>query len=118
MISTIRKGINPILNQCGYPDLMIKIGIDYGENLVIRYGGDPKQSIVDVIGNSMNIGAKIQGRVKSNQILIGNDVYQKIPSEVQKRFRERIWENHEWRYTSIETGDIYKIYSYQEYDFS
>ena len=118
MISIIRKGINPILNQNGCPDLMVKIGIDFGENMIIRYGGNPELSIVDIIGNSMNICAKIQNMAKPNQILIGNDVYQKISSELQKEFTEKIWKNHEWRYTSMDTGEIYKVYNYQEYCFS
>lgn len=118
MISVIRKGINPILNQYGCPDLMVKVGIDFGENMVLRYGKDPEQSIVDIIGNSMNIGAKIQSMAKPNQILIGDEVYQKISPELQKEFTEKIWENHEWRYASIDTGEIYKVYNYQEYIFS
>ncbi|MBA4436124.1 MAG: adenylate/guanylate cyclase domain-containing protein, partial [Nitrosopumilaceae archaeon] len=31
MISVIQKGINPILNQYDYPDLMVKIGVDFGK---------------------------------------------------------------------------------------
>jgi hypothetical protein len=33
MISVIQKGINPILNQYDYPDLMVKIGVDFGQNI-------------------------------------------------------------------------------------
>ena len=43
MISVIQKGINPILNQYDYPDLMVKIGVDFGENIVVRYGADPEK---------------------------------------------------------------------------
>ena len=35
MITTIQKGINPILNQYDYPDLMVKIGVDFGQNIVV-----------------------------------------------------------------------------------
>ena len=118
MISIIRKGINPVLNQYGCQDLMVKIGIDFGENMVIRYGGDPEQSHVDIMGNSMNIAAKIQNMAKPNQILIGDDVYKELSSELQKGFIGMIWKNHEWRYNSLKTGEIYKVYKYHEYDFS
>ena len=44
MITVIQKGINPILNQYDYPDLMVKIGVDFGQNIVVRDGADVKQS--------------------------------------------------------------------------
>ena len=118
MISTIRKGINPVLNQYGCKDLMVKIGIDFGENMIIRYGGDPEQSSIDLMGNSMNIAAKIQNMSRPNQILIGDDVYKELSSELKKGFVKMIWENREWRYNSLKTGEIYKVYRYHEYDFS
>ena len=60
MISVIQKGINPILNQYDYPDLMVKIGVDFGQNIVVRYGANIEHSQVDLIGPSMNIASKIQ----------------------------------------------------------
>ena len=113
MISIIEKGINPILNQYDYPDLMVKIGIDFGQNIVVRYGSDETQSHVDVMGPAMNIAAKIQGMAKPNQILIGNDVYEKLHPSSQKEFREIVWKNNEWRYRSRITGEIYKVYEYK-----
>jgi class 3 adenylate cyclase len=113
MISVIQKGINPILNQYDYPDLMVKIGIDFGQNIVVRYGSDEKQSHVDLMGPAMNIAAKIQNMAKPNQILIGNDVFEKIHPESQKEFNEMIWDKSEWKYRSRITGDIYKVYEYK-----
>ncbi|QLH06738.1 adenylate/guanylate cyclase domain-containing protein [Nitrosopumilus ureiphilus] len=110
MISVIQKGINPILNQYDYPDLMVKIGIDFGQNIVVRYGSDAEHSHVDLMGPAMNIAAKIQNMAKPNQILIGSDVYQKLHPTSQKQFLEIIWKNNEWRYRSRLTGEIYKVY--------
>ncbi|KAF6247561.1 adenylate cyclase [Nitrosopumilus sp. b3] len=110
MISVIQKGINPILNQYDYPDLMVKIGIDFGQNIVVRYGADAENSHVDLMGPAMNIAAKIQGMAKPNQILIGSDVYQKLHPTTQKKFLEIIWKNNEWRFRSRVTGEIYKVY--------
>jgi len=110
MISVIQKGINPILNQYDYPDLMVKIGIDFGQNIVVRYGSDAEHSHVDLMGPAMNIAAKIQNMAKPNQILIGSDVYQKLHPTSQKQFLEIIWKNNEWRFRSRLTGDIYKVY--------
>ena len=113
MISVIHKGINPILNQYDYPDLMVKIGVDFGQNMVVRYGADVKQSHVDIIGPAMNIAAKIQSMAKPDQILIGNDVYDRINSDSQKNFSHIIWNKDEWKYRSRLTGDIYKVYEFK-----
>ena len=50
MNTVIQKGINPILNQYDYPDLMVKIGVDFGQNIVVRYGADEINSHVDLDG--------------------------------------------------------------------
>ena len=113
MISVIHKGINPILNQYDYPDLMVKIGVDYGQNIIVRYGADVKQSHVDIIGPTMNIASKIQGMAKPDQILIGSDVYERLNSDSQKNFSHVVWNKDEWKYRSRLTGEIYKIYEFK-----
>ncbi len=117
IISVIQKGINPILNQYDYPDLMVKIGVDFGKNIVVRYGADVLHSHVDLMGPAMNIAAKIQNVAKPNQILIGNDVFQRIHQNSQKEFNEIIWKDNEWKYRSRLTGEIYKVYEHKEQFF-
>ena len=114
IVSVIQKGINPILNQYDYPDLMVKVGVDFGQNIVVRYGADVKHSHVDLMGPTMNIASKIQCMAKPNQILIGNDVFQKLHPNLQKEFKQIIWKNSEWRYRSRLTGEIYKVYEHKE----
>lgn len=113
MIMVIEKGINPILNQYDYPDLRVKIGIDFGKNIVIRYGSNPEKSPVDIMGPAMNIASKIQSLAKPNQILIGYDVYSRLHPTIQNTFQEIIWKNNEWKYRSRITGEIYKVYEYR-----
>ena len=113
MVSIIQKGINPILNQYDYPDLMIKVGVDFGQNIVVRYGADIENSHVDLMGPAMNIASKIQNMAKPNQILIGNDVFQRIHPTVQKDFVPISWEKGEWRYRSRTTGEIYNVFEYK-----
>lgn len=114
MITVIQKGINPILNQYDYPDLLVKIGVDFGQNIVVRYGSDQKNSHVDLMGPAMNIAAKIQNMAKPNQILIGNDVYTRIHPSSQKNFHEIVWRNDEWKYRSRLTGQIYQVFEFKE----
>ncbi|MFQ5573866.1 MAG: adenylate/guanylate cyclase domain-containing protein [Nitrosopumilaceae archaeon] len=113
MITVIEKGINPILNQYDYPDLMVKIGVDFGNNLVVRYGSDKEKSPVDLLGPAMNIAAKIQSLARPNQILIGDDVYTRLHPSTQKTFERVIWKNSEWKYRSRVTGEIYQVYEYK-----
>jgi class 3 adenylate cyclase len=113
MIKVIEKGINPILNQYDYPDLMVKIGMDYGANLVVRYGSDKEKSPVDIMGPAMNITAKIQSLARPNQILIGDDVYTRLHPSLQKTFEPVIWKQNEWKYRSRVTGEVYQIYEYK-----
>ena len=113
MISIIQKGINPILNQYDYPDLMVKIGVDFGQNIVVRYGADVKNSHVDLMGPAMNIAAKIQNMAKPNQILIGSDVFERLHPSFQKDFKLLVWSKDEWKYRSRITGEIYNVYEFK-----
>jgi adenylate cyclase len=40
MITVIKNGINPILDQYDYPELRVKIGLDEGESVIVPYGHD------------------------------------------------------------------------------
>ena len=113
MISIIQKGINPILNQYDYPDLMVKVGVDFGQNIVVRYGADVEHSHVDLMGPAMNIAAKIQNMAKPNQILIGSDVYERLHPSFQKDFKLIVWSKYEWKYRSRTTGEIYSVYEFR-----
>ena len=112
MLAVIQKGINPILNQYDYPDLMVKIGADFGQSIVVRYGSNPDASPVDLMGPAMNIASKIQSLAKPNQILIGDDVYHRLHPSSQSSFKEIVWRNNEWKYRSRLTGKIYQVYEY------
>jgi len=49
MIKIMKKD-QPNLNQYDYPDLFVKIGVDFGTNMIIRYGSDAEKSHVDILG--------------------------------------------------------------------
>ena len=113
MISVIQKGINPILGQYDYPELMIKVGVDFGQAVVVRYGTNPEKSHIDLLGPVMNMAAKIQGIAKPDQILIGRDVYKKLHPSLQNEFSPVTWRNNEWKYRTRLTGEIYRVYKFK-----
>ena len=111
MISVIERGINPILNEYDYPELSVKIGMDFGENAIVRYGGDELNSHVDILGPGMSIAAKITNLAKPNQILVGEDVYEKLHPTIKQSFKE-VEGLGQWNYRDRETGKIYRVYAY------
>jgi len=111
MIQIMDQGVNPILNNYDYPDLLLHIGLDYGDNMIVRYGSDKEKSHVDILGPTMNIAAKIQSMAKPQQILIGHDVYEKIHPSLQKKFKKESWSKSEWKYNDKRTGNPYNVYS-------
>jgi len=112
MITVVEKGMNPILNQYDYPDLNIKIGMDFGKNIIVRYGADKEKSHVDILGPAMNIASKIQSICEPNQILIGEDVYTRLHPSIQKSFERVVWTKTKWKYHDRETGKLYPVYSH------
>ncbi len=112
MLKVIDKGINPILNQYDYPELMVKIGMDFGENIIVRYGADEKNAHVDILGPAMNIAAKIQNMAKPNHILIGEDVFTRLHPSLKKSFEKIVWSKNQWKYQDRETGKLYPVFAY------
>ena len=110
MREVVEKGINPILNEYDYPELSIKIGIDYGESVVVQYGKSKAKSHVDLLGPALSIAAKIQNLAKPNQILVGDDVFTKLHPSLKKLFTEKHWHGNEWRYHDRETGKLYPVF--------
>ena len=112
MIRVLNEAINPVLTANDYPTISAKIGIDSGENMIVRYGSDKTKSHVDILGASMNMAAKIQNMAQPNQILIGGDVYARLHPETQKAFNKKTFDDSKWKYHSKKTGELYPIYVY------
>lgn len=111
MLRVIQDGVNPVLVQYDYPELRVRIGMDYGENIVMRYGRDPQKSHVDMLGRSMNMASKIQSAARPDQILVGEHVYVRLRPPVEKKFKLVVWKDRVWSYHATDTGNIYKVYA-------
>jgi adenylate cyclase len=110
MITVVKNGINPILNQYDYPELSVKIGIDEGENVIVQYGHD-KSSPIDILGYSMSITAKITSLTNPDKITIGADVFGLLHPEIKNKFVDVKSDISDWNYTDRETGELYKLYT-------
>jgi class 3 adenylate cyclase len=109
MINVIKNGINPILTKHDYPELSVKIGIDEGENVVVQYGYD-KSSLIDILGYSMNVAAKITSLTAANKISVGNAVHKLLHPTIQSKF-ELLSVDQGWKYVDRETGELYKVFT-------
>jgi class 3 adenylate cyclase len=109
MLTVVKNGINPILNQYDYPELNVKLGMDEGENVIVQYGHD-RSSLIDILGYCMNIAAKITSLTGPNKISIGEDVYKMLHPSIRAKFKEMKLNAEEWKYTDRETGKLYKVY--------
>jgi adenylate cyclase len=111
MITVIRNGINPILNQYDYPELSIKIAIDEGENTIVQYGHH-KSSLIDILSYCMSIAAKITTITEPDRITIGEDVYNLLHPTLKTRFKRISLKDRvqDWKYTNRQTGQLYNLY--------
>jgi adenylate cyclase len=113
MINIIDRGINPILSEYDYPELHVKLGMDFGENVIVRYGSDERMSHVDILGPAVSIAAKITALAKPNQILVGEDIYEKLHPTLKNQFDRIEWIDNRWSYQNKKTGELYKVYGMQ-----
>jgi len=123
MIRAVKEGFNPILNQEGYPELSVHVGIDVGEVIVVQYGWNVQPSIVDgsrqtiakkaqhdILGYSISLASKITGIAEPNQIVIGQYVYDVLDSEQKDAFKLLSIPSDMWSYVSSKTGNLYNLY--------
>lgn len=109
MVLVVEQDITPILGEFGFPRLQIKIGIDSGENAIVEYAFNIKNSHVDIIGYPINIVSKITSIAPPNHLAIGIITYQRLDSKVEHRLRKMGLENID--YIDYQTGDAYSILS-------
>ena len=108
MIKVIKQGFNPVLNQYDYPEMGVRIGIDYGENVVVKYLPltenlnyfkeqirtisslkskiDIKKPIYDILGYTISITTKMTAYAKVDHIIVGQLIYDILSNEEQRVF--------------------------------
>jgi len=108
LIQVIKNSVDPIMKKRGLPTLRLHIGMDHGKNSVLLYGHDARKSHIDLIGLTMNLAAKMQSISGINQIVIGDNVYQKLHTAQKKNFKKVPIKR--WKYYHIEHNRSYPVY--------
>lgn len=121
MIKIMREGMNPILNEYGYQEIGVRVGVDIGENIVAQYDLvtpptiKDKQIIkkphLDILGYTISIATKMTRFAKPNQIIIGQFVYEVLDDVQKSTFKALPVSSDVWSYVTNNTGDIYSLYS-------
>ncbi|NJD54445.1 MAG: adenylate/guanylate cyclase domain-containing protein [Candidatus Methanoperedens sp.] len=103
--------INPVFISKGFPEIGFHIGIDVGKAKVTDIGAKGISCTPDILGEVMNLTAKIQALTGRNEIMIGENVYHLIHFNWQEMCSEVILPGT-WQHISKDTGEKYKIYKF------
>lgn len=107
----VENVINPVFISKGFPQIGFHVGIDVGEAKVIDIGAKGISRTQDILGEVMNLTAKIQDLTGINEIMIGENVYHLIHCNWQEMCSEvRLPET--WKHISKDTGEKYKVYKF------
>ena len=117
MLEIIREVINPAFKANGLAEITVRIGLAYGNALVVLYGKNLEKAHIDIIGSSISMAAKIASVAKPNQVLVGELIYNIFLSTFStknlKRFREVSFKSNKWNYRSHVNGRrTYRVYEY------
>ncbi len=109
MQEIIKKCINPELAAHGLPEIRIKISIDYGDVQVVVYGKSLERSHIDIVGSTISMAAKMLAFAKTGQIVVGESLYEKLPSDNQSSAKLDV-DPSRWSYVNEKSGSPYGLY--------
>lgn len=109
MKKMILFGINPILKENELPELRFRIGLDSGEAMIKILGAGSIKIHKDLIGETVNLAAKIQSLADINQILMGETTALNVHTFWRKKIK-RLDTPEIWDYKKRGTGETYPIY--------
>ena len=140
MLRIPREAINPILNQYGYPEMNLRIGIDIGENAIIQSGWDfrsnirkrrknnknnitinhnkkqqhllVKKPVYDILSYTISIAVKMTALARPNHLVIGDPMYNLLDHKQRPAFQRLDMSPDIWSYVCRNSeGNIYSLYT-------
>jgi class 3 adenylate cyclase len=91
-----------------FPEITIKMSIDYGDVQVVLYGKSIDRSHIDIVGSSISMAAKMIPLAKTWQIVIGQSMYENLDND--QNFVEANVDRTRWTYIDEKTGGGYRLY--------
>jgi class 3 adenylate cyclase len=120
ILEIIKEVINPAFKANELPEIKVRIGLAFGNALVVLYGTSLEKAHIDIIGSSISMAVKIASVAKPNQVLIGEFIYNILLSSSNhndflnhRKFKEVKLNPIKWNYPSPSNpGSIYRVYEY------
>jgi class 3 adenylate cyclase len=104
----IRECVNPELSARRFPEITVKMSIDYGDVQVVLYGKSIDRSHIDIVGSSISMAAKMIGLAKTWQIVIGQSMSENLDNT--QNVVEMNIDRTRWTYIDEKTGGSYRLY--------
>jgi class 3 adenylate cyclase len=104
----IRECVNPELSARRFPEITVKVSIDYGDVQVVLYGKSIDRSHIDIVGSSISMAAKMIPLAKTWQIVIGQSMYENLDNN--QNLVEMNVDRTRWTYIDEKTGGSYRLY--------
>ncbi len=116
ILEIIKEVINPAFKENDLPEIRVRIGLTYGDALVVLYGNSLEKAHIDIIGSSISLASKIASIARPNQILVGESIYRILESSEpasESKFIEINLDPTKWKYLSHSDPDsMYRVYEY------
>jgi class 3 adenylate cyclase len=104
----IRDCVNPELSARRFPEITVKMSIDYGDVQVVLYGKSIDRSHIDIVGSSISMAAKMIALAKTWQIVIGQSMSENLDNT--QNVVEMNIDRTRWTYIDEKTGGSYRLY--------
>ena len=116
--NVITNGINPIFKKHSLHEIAVKIGIEYGNALVLLYGKNTDYAHIDLIGFSISITAEITSLGFPGEVIVGENIYHNLDISQKKYFLALYAErNSKWDSVMKYNNNLnYRIYKYVKGD--
>lgn len=119
MIKILKEGINPILNQYDYPELKVRVGIDYGEVAIVQYGIDIyefdnvtfKAPHLDLIGYTISVAVKMTSLAEPDHMVIGQKLFDNLDDKLKASFRKVQTNTEIWSYSNDTYDGLYSLFT-------
>jgi adenylate cyclase len=114
----MRNGINPVFKKHSIPEIAVKIGIEYGNALVLLYGKNIAHAHIDLIGFSISIAAKITSLSSPGEVIVGENIHHNLDISQRKYFIALYDDrNSKWDTAMKYNNNLnYRIYKYVKED--
>lgn len=119
MIKILKEGMNPILNQYDYPELKVRVGIDYGEVAIVQYGIDIyefdnvtfKTPHLDLIGYTISVAVKMTSLAEPDHMVIGQKLFDHLEDKLKASFKKLQTNTEIWSYSNVTNDGLYPLFT-------